>query len=131
MKKVCGKCGKIHNIGACKGSRIDYRINKIETNEYSNRWSKFLRSSVWRNKRVHILKRDGGLCVCCKLKYNRVTRAVAVHHIEKINEDNKLRDNNLVSLCYLCHNRVDYDYNYFIFDDYIEEVEGINDYILG
>jgi 5-methylcytosine-specific restriction endonuclease McrA len=67
----------------------------------------FYNSKKWKDKRKYILHRDGYLCQECK-KYGRNREAKIVHHIKEI-EDNpelKLANNNLVSVCASCHNKI-------------------------
>lgn len=61
----------------------------------------------WRRKRAAILRRDKYLCQECK-KYGRRREAVTVHHIKHVDEYPELAysDDNLVSLCNACHNKM-------------------------
>ncbi|KOA76605.1 HNH endonuclease [Clostridium botulinum] len=67
----------------------------------------FYKSTVWINKRKEILKRDHNECQRCKLK-GRFSKAECVHHIKHLKNrpDLALEDNNLISLCFTCHNEV-------------------------
>ncbi|WP_442893615.1 HNH endonuclease [Bacillus sp. 2205SS5-2] len=67
----------------------------------------FYRSIVWRKKREYILKRDGFLCQECK-KYGVNRDANIVHHIKELEHHPELRlsNNNLVSVCAKCHNKL-------------------------
>jgi 5-methylcytosine-specific restriction endonuclease McrA len=67
----------------------------------------FYKSKQWRNKREYILKRDGYLCLECK-KYGRNKEARIVHHIKELDDfpELKLKNNNLVSVCASCHNKL-------------------------
>jgi 5-methylcytosine-specific restriction endonuclease McrA len=67
----------------------------------------FYCSKKWRSKRQYILSRDGFLCQECK-KYGRNTEAKIVHHIKEIDDfpELKLKNNNLVSVCASCHNKI-------------------------
>jgi 5-methylcytosine-specific restriction enzyme A len=67
----------------------------------------FYSSKKWRSKRQHILHRDGFLCQECK-KYGKNTEARIVHHILEVDEHPhlKMKNNNLVSVCYSCHNKL-------------------------
>lgn len=124
MKRVCQKCGSIHLKNERCGKRIDPRIRSVKpVEDYESKWGKFLRSKAWGRKRNHILKRDGGICICCHQKYGKVTNARQVHHIDKINDDNKLDDYNLISLCTVCHKRIDDDVNYYDCKSYIDSLE--------
>ena len=65
----------------------------------------FYRSGAWLLKRKSILIRDNNECQKCKSK-GRYSKAECVHHVKhlKDREDLALADNNLLSLCYVCHN---------------------------
>jgi 5-methylcytosine-specific restriction protein A len=66
----------------------------------------FYKSKAWRNKREYILKRDGYMCQECR-KYGKNTEAKIVHHIIELEDDwtQRLKNNNLVSVCASCHNK--------------------------
>lgn len=61
----------------------------------------------WKHKRAIILKRDKYLCQECR-KYGRRVEAATVHHIKHADEHPELvyEDNNLISLCSKCHNKM-------------------------
>lgn len=74
---------------------------------------KFYSSTAWKHKRMAILKRDGYLCCECR-RYGRKDRnglpirATLVHHVVEYEDAPELglADDNLVSLCDGCHNRM-------------------------
>ena len=71
--------------------------------------SKQFRNSIkWKNKRLYILKRDKYKCQECR-KYLMNVEAVHVHHIISVedNWDLRLTNDNLISLCVACHNKVE------------------------
>ena len=58
----------------------------------------------WRQVRVQVINRDGGLCVDCSKSEDRM----AVHHLDRsgdwVNNTYSNNDmNNLVTVCYSCH----------------------------
>lgn len=65
------------------------------------------KTKKWKHKRAAILRRDGYLCQECK-KYGRKREAVTVHHIKHAETNPELvyADDNLVSLCGACHNKM-------------------------
>lgn len=67
----------------------------------------FYNSKRWKKKRAYILYRDGYLCQECK-KYGRNIEANVVHHIKELDDhpELKLNNNNLVSVCKPCHNKI-------------------------
>ncbi len=67
----------------------------------------FYKSKAWRSKREYILKRDGYQCQECR-KYGKNTEAKIVHHVIELEDDwtQRLKNNNLVSVCDACHNKI-------------------------
>jgi len=67
---------------------------------------KFYKSSAWDKKRLKILQRDNFECQICK-EEGRFAPATTVHHILHLKDrpDLALDDDNLVSVCSVCHNR--------------------------
>ena len=77
----------------------------------------FYVTTEWKKKRLEILKRDNNLCQRCLCKFDgghpnkkmKLTKAKYVHHIIPMKEafDKALDDDNLVSLCFRCHEIVE------------------------
>jgi len=67
----------------------------------------FYKSKQWRRKREAILRRDEYLCQECK-RYGKTTSAKIVHHIIPFEQrpDLKLHGDNLISLCFTCHEQM-------------------------
>ena len=67
----------------------------------------FYKSTKWKAKRTNILKRDDYLCQECK-RYGKTTGATTVHHIKTLEHNLELRldNNNLISLCSKCHDKM-------------------------
>lgn len=67
----------------------------------------FYKSKQWKKKREAILRRDEYLCQECK-RYGKTTPAKIVHHIIPLEQrpDLKLHNDNLVSLCFQCHEQM-------------------------
>lgn len=65
------------------------------------------KSRRWQHKKRRILRRDKYLCQNCK-RYGRHTPATDVHHIQHADErpDLWFDNDNLVSLCRGCHNKM-------------------------
>lgn len=64
-------------------------------------------STKWKYKRKQILRGDGYMCQWCK-RYGKKVEAATVHHIKPAGEYPELAyiDDNLISLCSGCHNKV-------------------------
>ena len=67
----------------------------------------FYKSTKWKTKRINILKRDEYLCQECK-RYGKTTGATTVHHVKPLefNYELRLDNNNLISLCSKCHDKM-------------------------
>ncbi len=81
---------------------------------------KFYNSKEWKRKRLQILERDHYECQECRNRLRRavdegkrlygkdakIRRATEVHHKKELKDYPKLRldDENLISLCVMCHN---------------------------
>lgn len=65
----------------------------------------FYKSWTWQMKRLEILERDNNECQRCKKK-GRVSKGEVVHHIKELKDrpDLGVTDENLVTVCYQCHN---------------------------
>lgn len=84
--------------------------------------NRFYWSARWKRKRDEILRRDHYECQACRKRIEaaakegttlhgydaRIHRAVCVHHIKELKDfpDLALDDDNLVSLCHRCHDRI-------------------------
>ena len=64
-------------------------------------------ASRWLRTRKRILRRDGYMCRECS-RYGRARAAAEVHHIKHVDEYPELayKDENLISLCHACHNKM-------------------------
>lgn len=76
----------------------------------------FYVTGEWKRKRKEILQRDNNLCQRCLGKFGKrkdgkvlFTRAKYVHHIMPMEKrfDKALDDENLISLCFACHEEVE------------------------
>lgn len=67
----------------------------------------FYKATVWKNKRKRILKRDEYVCRECK-RYGKTTAATTVHHVIPLEQrlDLKYANDNLISLCSKCHDKM-------------------------
>lgn len=67
----------------------------------------FYKSGKWKKKRENILRRDKYQCRECK-RYGKTTLATIVHHIFPLEffPELKLVNENLISLCSKCHERM-------------------------
>ena len=69
------------------------------------RW--FYKSRWWKQKRRDILKRNNYECQRCK-EQGKFSPATNIHHIKPLEAHPELAldDDNLISLCAACHNKV-------------------------
>lgn len=71
----------------------------------------FYRADKWRAKRSQILKRDNYECQDCKeegkINTRRGGKSLEVHHKKELKDYPELafEDDNLITLCKVCHNR--------------------------
>lgn len=107
IKKSCKYCGRVHDE--------NYRCNKKPVKKKkTDDIVRFRNSPRWQKKRKQIKERDNYLCQICirelygtKRKYNSAN--LQVHHAVPINsnEDLKLDENNLITLCSMHHSMCD------------------------
>lgn len=80
------------------------RICELVANGEEN---KVYKLQLWRRKRAAILKRDNYECQHCKRKAwrRKIVKATHVHHIKELKyyPELALDDDNLISLCFECH----------------------------
>lgn len=76
---------------------------------------KFYKTNTWKIKRQAILKRDNFECQMCKGE-GLYSKATTVHHIKHYDKfpELGLADENLISLCASCHNKVHPERNFEI-----------------
>lgn len=94
-------------------------LNELKQEVLNGNYLAFLHSQYWKEKRPIILDRDHYECQRCLGKYVgkyggpikrvRITKATVVHHHIPHDENVELLldDDNLVSLCWLCHEIVE------------------------
>ena len=111
MLKACSRCGKIHKYGACKVPTREY---KVYARKSATNITRFRSSRTWQRKRLEILERDQHLCKLCLYRGVINNKGLEIHHIIalKDNEELKLEDDNLVTLCSGCHGLVEDDKSY-------------------
>lgn len=98
--KYCSKCEERQSIKT-KHRHKQYKEQRTDLKEQS-----FYNTSRWRNKKNKIKFIDGGYCLLCKEPMD------LVHHIEELKEayEKRLDENNLISLCESCHQKVHIQY---------------------
>lgn len=102
MKKACPYCGKIHE----RNITCPQKPEQSRTSEAD----KFHYTSQWKEKSLHIRKRDLFLCVACRANLRGTVKRLnnedlSVHHIIPLKVDYSLRldDRNLITLCRTHH----------------------------
>ena len=118
-KTICSKCGKFKQEGkpcTCKPNRIN-RVKKKSSDTKD-----IINTRAWKDKkRPQIIKRDGGLCQRCLIKYGIINNErIEVHHIKSRKDYPELAfdDNNLICVCKECNlalgtsNKLDFEVNW-------------------
>lgn len=104
MMKTCPYCGVVPYDHVCPHKKQRRKYATRDTDE-----ARFRNTRQWKAKSVEIRERDHYLCQVClsnhRLEYNNVS----VHHIEKAaeNEERRLDNYNLITLCEVCHKLAD------------------------
>lgn len=115
MKKPCPGCKRVLisvSNKYCESCSIKYDARtKRRHKQYSKgrtdtKEQGFYNSSSWRRIKERVKFKDGGACLLCKEFMDRV------HHIEELKEayDKRLDEDNLISLCESCHQKVHKQY---------------------
>ena len=79
-------------------------VKELEQEEWWRRYEIYLKSEVWENKRMAVLKRDRRLCQSCL-----VNLATQVHHLKYPSNADDLGSEpacDLISVCRECHERI-------------------------
>ena len=98
MLKTCKYCGRI----------VEPKHRCIQKPKYDKKDKEitaFRNSREWKEKRKEIQQRDKNLCRYCLSKNRLVYDQIDIHHIVplKINFEMRLDNDNLISLCRMCH----------------------------
>ena len=125
LKKYhCTSCGKKVSIGTgvyghckCRSCISKYlwnssRYRKLHSKENASNWQgggSFEPYPLgWTRKlRKHIRKRDNYICQICGRSELENKRKLSVHHVDY--NKNNLNPLNLISLCVVCHSKVNYN----------------------
>lgn len=103
MYRACSRCGKIHAHGhKCYANSRNYDKHSAEIRKFRN-------SQAWKNKSEEIRERDKYLCQVCLKKNILNYKDLSVHHITSLKEDfsKRLDNDNLITLCELCHRKAE------------------------
>lgn len=107
MLKSCQYCQKIHDSKYDCGKK-PRKMNRRSVHD------RFRYTSAWQQKRESIKERDRYLCqICIRNLYDTVrqfnSENLSVHHANKLNDsyDQRLDDNNLLTLCEQHHKMAD------------------------
>lgn len=122
-RKTTCKCGRIIKEGTVCDCRKEKRKKYLES--FDN--DPFLNTYKWKKKRAQIIKRDGGLCQRCLIKYNIINfEELQAHHIKSRTNypELALEDDNLICVCKTCNLQLgtkdvlDFDKNAIIEETY-------------
>ena len=104
MMKTCPYCGVVPYDHVCphKKQRRKYAARDTEEAHFRN-------TRQWKTKSIEIRERDNYLCQVCLSKHWLEYNDISVHHIETVaeNEDRRLDNYNLITLCDICHKKAD------------------------
>lgn len=103
MKRSCKYCGRIHD------TKFDCGMKPKRRKTGDTEAEKLRNTYRWRDKREKIRERDHYLCRWC-LTHGRLTyNSLEVHHIVpiEVNPDLALDDDNLITLCSICHEKAE------------------------
>jgi 5-methylcytosine-specific restriction protein A len=105
MLVSCRYCSAFHKRGEQCKNRPKHTNYKKETNAIT----RFRSSRLWQKKRHEIKVRDKFLCQACKKNGLYQFNKLEVHHIIPISQswNKRLKNNNLITLCHLCHKQAD------------------------
>lgn len=86
----------------------------VRYNQDNEKYSKFYSTQAWRTVRRNKLMSDP-MCEVCASE-GRITKADMVHHIIELRTpiigwEHRLDRDNLQSICYECHNKVEHEYS--------------------
>lgn len=101
--KACGRCGMIHEWNNCPRP-VEDNYKRKQTYQRT-----FRSSALWKRKRAEILERDQYVCRLCLSRGIISNKNLEVHHIVpiKVNQELKLADDNLITVCGLCHEEIE------------------------
>lgn len=110
---ICGFCGNKHDDKEKCPCRIE--VNK-QRNKMKNikdvETTKFYTGTKWKKFRKSIIKRDGGYCQRCSIKYNMIVKTnLEVHHIKPRSiydgnngyPDLRYEPSNCICVCQTCN----------------------------
>ena len=111
------RCSSCTTEKKSERGEYDKKYNRIKRNKVT---AAFYSSMSWKRTREVILMKDKYLCLNC-LDQSIIQSAVLVHHIieTSVTLDYALKEDNLISLCDLCHRDVHSNYN----NDVTQELE--------
>ena len=107
----CSRCGRIHPRGQCPVKKEPTHRNGPRTRTDIQR---FRSTAAWQRKATEVKERDKYLCRLCLDEGYINNKNLSVHHIIPIaeDEDKRLDDDNLITLCEHHHQLVEGDSGY-------------------
>ena len=116
MKKYCSRCNirlinrnqKYCSVCEVKENNRHKEYKRYRTDVEEQR---FYNSVDWKNIREKIRNKDNGLCLVC-LDNKEIKQMNTVHHIEELKEnwDARFYEDNLISVCESCHQKIHKQY---------------------
>ncbi len=103
----CGSVLKAAPAKICHDAKLLFpHFKNVKKRDECKHWYHdiYLRSSLWRSIRLRVLTRDDNTCQCCR------EAADVVHH-KSYDEEVMIgnRDGDLISLCFECHEFIEFD----------------------
>ncbi len=97
MNVLCKYCSRIHD----KYYECQEKIRAKNKREEKTQEKAYRSTNSWTRKSIDIRHRDQGLCQICAKNGIYNNKDLEVHHIEKLKDNYKERDNdyNLITLC--------------------------------
>jgi 5-methylcytosine-specific restriction endonuclease McrA len=116
IEKLCLHCGKPFSDHPCHAERRKYCSYECANKEFEKLctlqegMNEFYDCAFWKRLRSLVLERDNYRCQKCG-----EDKKVIVHHVQPRRAGGEDKENNLISLCPICHRKEHKSYDYLRF----------------